>query len=110
MPRENENIIRFWSIFKEPVLSGIKIQSRRRGLRDYSVGMILDAEETETEIKFAKLKVTKVWQQNYLQMTDEEGQKDGFKNKEDFWKTFCEIYSGVTPEEVFTAVEFEVIK
>jgi molecular chaperone GrpE len=107
---EVENIIKFWPMFEERILNGWKVQSRRRGQRAYKVGMVLHAHNNESGIHFADLKITRVWQQSYNQMSDDEGYKDGFQNKVEFWETFQKIYPGVPADEQFTAVEFEIVK
>ncbi len=58
----------------------------------------------------AKARITKVTYKKVKELTDEDARRDGFKNKEELLRELRHVYGKVSPNDLVTIIEFEVIQ
>ena len=100
--------INFDSEYVEPIVSGEKITTVRRGIKSYPVGRIVEL--TADGKRFALAKVKKVVVKRVSELTDEDAKRDGFESRDALISALRRIYGEIKDEEFVTIVHFEVLK
>jgi len=74
-----------------PILTGEKTQTMRKNKKRVRPGDIVLAVFTGTDFT-QKLRITKIGYKQLKQITDEDAQLEGYKNREELQKTLMKIY------------------
>jgi len=59
---------------------------------------------------FAKIEITKLYQQRLGEVTNEDARKEGYKSVVDFYKVFYDINGMIEMNQIVYVIEFEVVK
>lgn len=100
--------INFDSEYVEPIISGRKITTVRRGIKSYPVGKIVEL--TADGERFALAKVKKVVVKRVKELNDADAVKDGFDSREDLISALKRIYGSIKDEDFVTVVHFELLR
>ncbi len=100
--------INFDEEFVEPIISGRKITTVRRGIKSYPVGRVVEL--TAGGSTFALARVKKVVVKRIKELNDEDARKDGFDSKDELLSALKKIYGDVKDNEFVTVVHFEILK
>ncbi len=97
---------------KEMILNGTKTATRRNWKRPMvKVGGIYKCKlKMLSKEYFAKIKVVKLYEEELGAMTDEDANKEGYEDVEEFRKIWIKINGHWYNEMVVEVIEFEVIK
>ena len=100
--------INFDEEFVEPIMSGRKVTTVRRGIKSYPVGRIVEL--TAGGNTFALARVKKVVVKRVRELNDDDAKRDGFESRNDLLSALKKIYGDVRDSEFVTVVHFEVLK
>ncbi|WP_202320227.1 ASCH domain-containing protein [Archaeoglobus neptunius] len=100
--------INFDSEYVEPIISGRKITTVRRGIKSYPVGRIVEL--TAGGNTFALARVNKVVVKRVRELSDEDAKRDGFETRDELISALKRIYGNIKGEEFVTVVHFEIVK
>ncbi len=100
--------INFDEEFVEPIVSGRKVTTVRRGIKSYPVGRVVEL--TAGGNTFALAKVKKVVVKRIKELSDEDARRDGFESRDELLSALKKIYGDVKENEFVTVVHFEVLK
>jgi len=102
------------ALFKKPllqlVLEGKKVQTRRTHRRMWKVGKTYGIRDKLFVKPEAKILILRRFGQRLGDITEEDAQKEGFENREEFMKAWTEIYGQWLPDQVVVAYEFKLEK
>ena len=103
-------MILFQPRFIEPILTGQKTQTRRKGKKRWNVGAIHQCKTEMFGEPFARVKILDVRRERLIEISPADARAEGFENSEGFWDAWAEIHgSWLTNEEVWV-VEFEALR
>lgn len=91
------------------VLSGQKTITSRKGKRDITTGPLI-FRMTENPEKQIVVNVTKVSFVAYPDITDTEAKKEGYASVNELRNVLIRIYGEIDPSDLFTLIEFELVK
>ncbi len=100
--------INFDEEFVEPIVSGRKVTTVRRGIKSYPVGRVVEL--TAGGSTFAIARVKKVVVKRVRELNDEDARRDGFESRNELLSALKKIYGDVKESEFVTVVHFEVLK
>jgi hypothetical protein len=80
----------FW---KDDVLSGKKTRSYRPWKRPFKVGSIHECRPGRFQPRIGWVQITRVWEQNLGEITDEDAQNDGYPTRKEMLDHFCMTYA-----------------
>ncbi|MEZ0394626.1 MAG: ASCH domain-containing protein [Desulfurococcaceae archaeon] len=93
--------------YGEAVLRGEKVTTIRRGVvKPKYEEIILHWGGRPAAIA----RITAVRYKKLFELSDEDARKDGFNSREELIREIKSVYRGVRPDEVFTIIEFQVLK
>jgi len=97
---------------KDMILSGKKTATRRNWKRPMvKVGGIYKAKlKMLSKDYFAKIKVTKLFKQELIDMSFDDVRKEGYDNTDDFERVWREINGWWNTDVIVWVIEFEVVK
>lgn len=92
------------------VLDGSKVQTRRTHRRMWTVGRAYAVRDKLFAKTEAKILILRRFGQRLGEISEEDAQKEGFENKEEFIKTWTAIYGQWLPDQVVIAYEFKLVE
>ena len=96
--------------FIEPILSGQKTQTRRKGKKRWNVGAIHQCRTSRFGEPFAHVKILDVRRERLGKISPADAHAEGFKDNFAFWDAWAEIHGGMNGSEEVWVVEFEAMK
>lgn len=101
----------FKSEHKAMILNGTKTATRRDWKRPMvKVGGVYKAKlKMLSKEYFAKIKVTKLFQQPLYRMTREDANKEGYEELSDFKDIWIKINKSWNPDLIVDVIEFELV-
>ena len=95
----------------EPILRGIKTQTRRQGKKRWNVG---DLHQCQTRLfgegPFAVVRILDVRRQRLKQMSLEDVRSEGYGCPEDYVAVYKEIYGEWDGNQMVWVVDFELVR
>ena len=113
--RESEDkrgveMILFQPRFIEPILTGQKTQTRRKGKKRWNVGAIHQCKTLLFGEPFARVKILDVRRERLGDISFEDAQREGFLSPVGFSATWIDIHGVFDADEEVWVVEFEALK
>lgn len=95
----------------EPILAGVKTQTRRTGKRRWNIGSIHQCRLNfkAGAIPFAKVRILAVKQELLGDITEVDSIAEGYSSVVEYIDAFRQIYGKWNPDEVVWVVDFELV-
>lgn len=91
------------------VLDGSKVQTRRTHRRMWTVGRAYAVRDKLFAKPAGKILILRRFGQRLGEISEEDAQKEGFKNRAEFMKAWKEIYGEWSTEQVVVVYEFKLV-
>jgi hypothetical protein len=92
------------------VLSGVKTQTRRIHQRGWVIGHTYKIKDTYYCKGLGTIKITRAFKQRLGDISEQDVQKEGFKDRAEFIQTWIKINKGAwNPDVIVTAYEFTLV-
>jgi hypothetical protein len=91
------------------VLSGVKTQTRRIHKRSWVIGHTYKIKDSYYCKGLGTIKITRAFKQRIGDISEQDVQKEGFKNREEFIQTWININKAWNPDLIVTVYEFILI-
>jgi hypothetical protein len=92
------------------ILSGQKTQTRRAHKRGWIIGHTYKIKDQYLSKGLGTIKITRSFKQRLGDISEQDGQKEGFKNRAEFIQTWIKINKGVwNPDQIVTVYEFTLV-